>query len=449
VVTSDFLWLLDRTETGETMQRLRVLLIAEAANPKWVSVPLVGWNAAAALREAADVHIITQVRNRDAFLRKGLVEGADFTAIDSEAIAAPFYRIAERLRGGAGKGWTTLTAIQSLTYPYFEHLVWKQFGKAITSGAYDIVHRVTPLSPTSPSSLAKKCRRANVPFILGPLNGGLPWPKGFNDARAKEKEWLSFIRSVYSLNPAIRSTYRNASAIIVGSRHTQSEVDGYGAPTVYIPENGIDPQSFPSVCKAPLVDRKLKAIFVGRLVPYKGADVAIEACAEAMHEERLEIEIVGDGPEMEGLTRLAQDLGVDPWVTFSGWLPHNEVPSRLAAADILVFPSIREFGGGVVLEAMACGTVPIVVNYGGPGELVTDETGFRIALDDKSGLILATKQIVDQLVDTPNGLTKYAVAARQRVMRLYTWAEKAKQIQKVYLNARSRNRSDLDFAFDR
>jgi len=429
------------------MQRLRVLLIAEAANPEWVSVPLVGWNAAVALRGVADVHIVTQVRNRDAFLRQGLIEGTDFTAIDSEAIAAPFYRIAERLRGGAGKGWTTLTAIQSLTYPYFEHLVWKQFGKAITSGAFDIVHRVTPLSPTSPSSLAAKCRRANVPFILGPLNGGLPWPKGFNDARTKEKEWLSFIRSVYSLNPAIRSTYRNASAIIVGSRHTQSEVDRYGTPTVYIPENGIDPLSFGAVCKAPLADRKIKAIFVGRLVPYKGADVAIEACAEAMHAGHIELEIVGDGPEMDSLTRLVGDLEVSKQVTFSGWLPHSEVPSRLAAADILVFPSIREFGGGVVLEAMACGAVPIVVNYGGPGELVTDQTGFRIPLGSKSDLTRETKRIVDQLGASPDCLTGYATAARQRVLELYTWEEKAKQIQRVYLNARAESMSDLDFAF--
>ncbi|PKP99187.1 MAG: glycosyl transferase family 1 [Alphaproteobacteria bacterium HGW-Alphaproteobacteria-15] len=430
------------------MPRLKVLLITEAANPEWVSVPLVGWNVAAALRQVADVHIVTQVRNREAFLRKGLVEGQDFTAIDSEAIAAPFYRLAQRLRGGAGKGWTTLTAIQSLTYPYFEYLVWQQFGKAIVSGAYDIVHRVTPLSPTSPSSLAAKCSRANVPFILGPLNGGLPWPKGFNEARTKEKEWLSFVRSIYSFNPAIKATYRNATTIIVGSRHTQSEVAGYGTPTVYIPENGIDPQSFQAVHEVPLTNRKLKAIFVGRLVPYKGADVAIEACAEAMHKKRLELEIVGDGPEMQGLTRLAHDLGVSKWVTFSGWLPHSEVPSRLAAADILVFPSIREFGGGVVLEAMACGTVPIVVDYGGPGELVTAQTGFRIPLGDKEGLILATIRVVEQLLEEPNYLKDFSAAARQRVADLYTWGKKADQIYSVYLTAKSGGAAGLGFAFD-
>ena len=415
-----------------TVDRTKVLLIAEAANPDWVSVPLVGWNIATALRSEADVHIVTQVRNKVAFERRGMVEGVDFTAIDSEAIAEPFYRLANRLRGGAGKGWTTLTAFQSLSYPYFEHLIWKRFGDEIRKGVYDVVHRVTPLSPTSPSSLAAKCKSAGVPFLLGPLNGGLPWPEGYNRERIKEKEWLSFFRSAYRLLPALRATYRNASAVIAASGHTLGELKPYRRPMIYIPENGIEPELFPSHTRPSLSGRPLRAIFVGRLVPYKGADIAIEASAALLRSGKLRFDVVGDGPDMPSLRDLVCRLGLKDSVTLHGWKSQAEVAHYLADADLFVFPSIREFGGGVVLEAMASGAVPIVVDYGGPGELVDDLTGFRIKIAQRTELAGDLEALLRSICAGTFDLDAIGVAARKRAHEMYAWQKKAAQIAQVY-----------------
>lgn len=223
----------------------RVLIVAEAANPEWVSVPLIGWSLSRALTAYADVHLVTQIRNREAILRAGLIEGVDFTAIDSEAIARPLWALGQKLRMGEGKGWTTLQLVNAIAQPHFEYLVWRRFRADLKAGRYDIVHRVTPLSPTISSRLAGDCARLGIPFVLGPINGGVPWPKGFEAERLQEREFLSYVRSAYRLLPGRKKTLRHSAAILAGSRHTASEIpDQWQGKLIYLPENAVDPAKF-------------------------------------------------------------------------------------------------------------------------------------------------------------------------------------------------------------
>ncbi|WP_226624035.1 glycosyltransferase family 4 protein [Alloyangia pacifica] len=409
----------------------RILAIAEAANPEWVSVPLVGWSLATALRQVAEVHIITQVRNRDAFLRAGMVEGEDFTAIDSEAFARPMWKLAELLRMGEGKGWTMVQAINALSYPYFERLVWRRFGPGIRAGEWDVVHRITPLSPTVASPLAGLCARAGVPFVLGPLNGGVPWPKGFDAERRREREWLSYLRGAYKALPGRGSTLRHASAILAGSRHTASEIPSrHRDKLIYLPENAIDPARFNK--RAAPAPGPLRAAFVGRLVPYKGPDMLLEAAAPLLRDGRLQLEMVGDGPMRGDLEAQVKALGIAHAVTFHGWLDHHAVQDVLCRCHLLSFPSIREFGGGVVLEAMALGVVPMIVDYAGPAELVTAASGIKLPCRDRAGITAAFRAALERLADAPSGLPAMAQAARARVHAQFTWARKAAQLAEVY-----------------
>jgi glycosyltransferase involved in cell wall biosynthesis len=413
-------------------RKLRPLLIAEACNPEFVSVPLEGWSHARAIASMSDAHLVTQIRNRDAILRTGLAEGRDVTFINSEAAARPAYQLANLLRGGKGKGWTAVTALSALAYPYFEHVLWKKFGPRIRNGEFDVVHRLTPLSPTMPSFIAAKCASAGVPFVIGPLNGGVPWPKGFDTARRKEREWLSYVRDAYKLLPGYLSTRRHASAILVGSRDTWKQMPrSFHSKCFYVAENAIDPGRF-TIRRKHQATRPIKIVFVGRLVPYKGADMLLEAAAPLVKSGDVTVEIIGDGPQKADLARILSREGIDKGVTLAGWVPHTQLQDHLAAADVFGFPSVREFGGAVALEAMAVGAVPIVVEYGGPAELVTPASGFLIPIGSRAQIIAAFRDVLASLAKNPARIDDKSDAALCRARQKFCWEAKARQVLAVY-----------------
>ena len=430
------------------ISRPKVLIIAEAANPEWVSVPLIGWSLSRALAEVADVHIVTQIRNRPAFLRAGLVEDVDFTAIDSEAVAKPLYTLGTKLAGDARLGWTIQQAAAALGYPYFEHLIWKKFGPDLRAGVYDLVHRVTPLSPVQQSPIAAKLRRIGVPFVVGPINGGVPWPKGFESEMRREREWLSKLRAAYRLLPGRRSTLR-ADALLVGSRDTMRDIPlAHRDRAIHMPENAIDPARFNRTADhaAALAGGPLRGCFIGRLVPYKGADMLIEAAAPLLALGRMEIDIIGDGPMMESLRAQAAPFG--DRVRLHGWVAHDRVQDIAANCTALTFPSIREFGGGVVLEAMALGLCPIVVGYAGPKELVTDPSGFRVPIGNRAQIVAELGALLNYCADNPEVVAKKAKIAQNRVTSLFTWSAKSRQISQIYRWVLDNQTAKPDFHFD-
>jgi glycosyltransferase involved in cell wall biosynthesis len=413
--------------------RPKVLLLAELADPKMVSVPLVAWSHAQALRKVADVHIVTQIRHRESFIEAGLIEGKDFSVIDTEYIFTRINKVVKFIFKG-NAGWTTKMASQLPAYYEFERLVWKKFKNSLKNNEFDLVHRLTPLSPTLPSTVAKKCKQIDIPFVWGPIAGGLPWPKEFSQERKKEREWLSYVRDVYKLMPYFKSSRANANALVIASKDTLSQVPTqFKSKCIYIPENAIDPERF-YLQKEQFYKEgeRLKLLYIGRLVPYKCLDVVLNAISELAKQNKVTLDVIGDGPEIASLKLLTQRLKIDDSVIFHGNIEHTKVQNIAISCDVLAFPSIREFGGGVVLESMALGVVPIVVDYGGPAELVTKDTGIKIRLGQKSELIHSCREAIEFFLNNPEKVTVMGEASKERINRLYTWDKKAEMMLQVY-----------------
>ena len=124
--------------------------------------------------------------------------------------------------------------------------------------------------------------------------------------------------------------------------------------------------------------------------------------------------------------------GVRSSVRFHGWLLHSQLQDRLRSCDFMALPSVREFGGAVVIEAMALGVTPIVADYGGPSELVDERTGIRVPFLDKKSLIDGMKKAIEKVVRSPETLDRLGAAGRKKVQETLTWDAKAAQIIAVY-----------------
>ena len=177
---------------------------------------------------------------------------------------------------------------------------------------------------------------------------------------------------------------------------------------VYIPENGVDVDRF-SKPRDHSASIPIKVAFVGRLVPYKGADILLEAITDFLKRGQLELHIIGDGPQRPLLEVMVDRSGVRNSVEFHGWVPHVEVQEKLRSCDLMALPSIREFGGAVVAEAMALGLTPIVANYGGPSELVDDASGIRVSFTDKASLVEGMRRAIGYLFIRPGNWTNLAL----------------------------------------
>ena len=85
-----------------------------------------------------------------------------------------------------------------------------------------------------------------------------------------------------------------------------------------------------------------------------------------------------------------------------------------------------------MLEAMAVGLVPVVVDYAGPGELVTPQTGYLVKLGTREAVVEGFRSVLSVIASDPSALDAKSSAAVRRVNVLFTWAARARQVIEVY-----------------
>jgi glycosyltransferase involved in cell wall biosynthesis len=376
------------------MNRLRVLAFAPDANPEGVTGALIGYSQAQALGRIHDVTLVIRASSEKAVRRRqGTIQSLEVIRLGW------LERIYAWIIHWIFKDNYYDQVLQALFFPLsiaLEWQAWRQTRKRIRAGEFDVVMRLLPASTIAPSPFAFFLRNGPVPFVIGPVNGGLPWVEGFRQAKA-QNGWICRLRGIYPYLPFARSTYRRAAAVIAGSSHTYAELEAHGDKLFFLPENGIDGSLCCRTTRSEAPDSKLELIFVGGLIRWKACDLALRGAASLLREQSARFTVVGDGPERGRLEELAGSLGISNEVLFCGMLSHDKAMQRMQGADVLVFPSVHDFGGGVVFEALSHGVVPLVADFGGPGDIVHPGVGYKVSLTDEGDVVSQIETVLRDL----------------------------------------------------
>jgi glycosyltransferase involved in cell wall biosynthesis len=235
--------------------------------------------------------------------------------------------------------------------------------------------------------------------------------------------------------PVTRQVLRRAAAVVVPSRAhlaLSNELVGFESKVEVIPF-GIDQTRWETVPPPP-PGAAPRAIFIGRLVAYKGLDILLKALERV---PELRLDIVGAGPEGPRLRTLAQALAITDRVRWYGEYPDEDLPRRMADADFLVLPSVtvEEMFGLVVLEAMASSRPVITTAL--PSAVrevnVPGVTGLEVPLRDVPALAYA----LETLCRDPARRRSMGDAGRRRVNERFTQAMMASRHIELYEKIRA------------
>jgi glycosyltransferase involved in cell wall biosynthesis len=352
---------------------MKILAFAYACEPDKGSEPGAGWCWTSMLAGFGDLWVITRANNRitiEASLPHWpQLQHVHFVYFDPPR-SLTFWK-----RGNRGV---------RLFY-----LIWligalRRAAKLHKREAFDIVWHLTLAN----AWLGSTACLVGPPFVYGPVGGGVSCPQkllcslGFKGLVSETIRALTKGFCRY-LNPLARLSWRRAIFILCQNQDTIDWMPRkYGSKAVVFPNAIL--QDADDCITHDGVDHGGTAVFAGRLLPWKGVSLAIQAVARTPGWSLL---ICGEGPDESRLRKMVTTRSLDERVTFEGWKSRRDLLALMRdSGDVLLFPSMHEDAGLVVVEAMACGLPVICLDRGGP-PILAGLAGCPVPSESRSAVV--------------------------------------------------------------
>lgn len=230
-----------------------------------------------------------------------------------------------------------------------------------------------------------------------------------------------FEKSVYAACPQAIAGNQDAADVL--------RRKGYQGGITVLPQFGVDPTLF-APQDQPAVSESLRIGYAGGLLPEKGIDLLLRACADLRGQ--WQISIAGGGAEETALRNMAEELGIADRIQWVNRIPSDQMPAFYRGLDVLVLPSRtlpnwKEQFGRVLIEAMSCG-VAVIGSDSGEIPHVIGDAGLIFPEEDAASLTAH----LQRLLDDHSAARRLGQVGRMRVLTHFTMSHIAAETVAVY-----------------
>ena len=341
-------------------------------------------------------------------------------------------------------------------YRYSPRRFWTPWGySASLQGGVKIRRPLYALAPLVSASALRTCDRIASREPVDLVHVHWVVPNGPIGALAARRRGLPLVISLHGsdlsvaqrsrwMGRAARWSFARAAAVTAPSIDMLERAQRLGATgRLELAPYGVDPDVFrPDERAARGIREKLGlnaehvvVLGVGRFIGVKGFEYLVDAVARARAAtESVTLVLVGDGDLADELRARAARSGLGDGVIFAGMVSPSEVAGYLAAADLVVVPSVHHDGyvdglPNVALEAMGAGKPLVATRVGGLPQVVDDgRTGLLVAERDAEELARA----ILELVGDADLRRRMGDAARARIEEGLTWDAVARRFESLY-----------------
>lgn len=329
-----------------------------------------------------------------------------------------------------------------LIWQYKAYKVAKELDERV---GLDVVHHISWGS----FQLGTMLWKLGKPLIFGPVGGGQFPPAQFKQyfrfgwRSEVMRSWTS--KLLLLLNDNVRQTVRKASLVLAVNKDTYHLAQKMGARKVelYL-DTSLASEDIPKTFPERAPSKVLRVLWVGRLFPRKGVNLALEALSRVSPEVPFTLTILGDGPFGSLVPGWLKELDLQDKVKWLGQAPFSQVKEAYLSHDVFLFSSLRDSFGSQILEAMAHGLPVIVLDHQGAGDFVPDDAGIKVPVREPAYTIQAMAEAVEFMYRHPAdrisfGKKGYAFAKNQM------WDAKKKLIADYYVKVTGAGRDSSSF----